>query len=152
MEIRENENLDLEFFEPDHDHSPDHECNCCCDKEAEVTFRPCEDVRDVTVDDVDLQCESRFLKVKVKLDRVCRGRTVAVGVIVCEDVKGVSKTRGFRSCEFTVPGPPGGYVENVSVNDFCFVFPENNLCDQRKFKIKVVAHYTSFPSSDMCLY
>jgi hypothetical protein len=148
MEIRENENLDLEFFEPDH--SPTPQCKCCCDKEAEVTFQPCEDVKDVVVEDVDLQCESRLLKVKVKLDRVCRGRNVAVGVIVCEDVKGVLKTRGFRSCEFNVPGSPGGCVENVPVNDFCFVFPESNLCNQRKFKIKVVAHYTSFPSSDVC--
>lgn len=125
-------------------------CDCCCEKQQDITFNPCEDVKDFTIQDVVLKCEGRLLKVRVNLDRVCAGRKIALGVMVCENVGGTFFTRGLRACEFTVPGTPGNCVDNVNVNEFCFIFPEENLCSTRRFKVNVVAHYSSFPSFPFC--
>jgi hypothetical protein len=126
-------------------------CNNCCEKQTEVTFNACEDVKDITVQDVLLKGEARFLKVRVNLDRVCSGRKIALAVLVCENVCGTFFTRGIRACEFTVPGIPGKCTQNVNVGEFCFVFPEDDLCGIRKFKVNVVAHYSSFPSFPFCV-
>lgn len=125
-------------------------CDCCCEKHQDVTFNTCEDIKDITVHDISLKCTGRFLKVRVDLDRVCAGRKVALGVLVCENVNGTFITKGFRACEFTVPGTPGTCVDNVNVNEFCFVFPEEKICCSRSFKVNVVAHYSSFASFPFC--
>lgn len=122
-------------------------CDCCLETKKEVTFNPCEDMKEVTVENVLLKCEGRFLKVKVKFNKVCTGRKVIIGVIVCDD----DTVKGFRTCEITIPGTPGHCVDNVAVGDFCFVIPEENLCTQRKFKVTVVAHYSSFTSTYPCI-
>lgn len=152
--MEENQNAEVEFYppfpKPGHDHECDTDCDCCCEKTQDITFESCEDFKDFTIQNVQLQCEGRFLKVRVELDRVCPGRKINLGVIVCEEESGVLKTRAFRTCQFTVPGSPGTCVDNVRVDEFCFVFPEENLCRQRKFRVKVVAHYASFPSFEFC--
>lgn len=125
-------------------------CDCCCEKEQEITFNPCEDVKDFTIQDVILKCQGRLLKVRVNLDRVCAGRKITLGIIVCENVGGTLFIRGFRTCEFTVPGAPGACINNVNVNEFCFIFSEDSLCSTRKFKVNVVAQYSSFPSFPFC--
>lgn len=125
-------------------------CDCCCEKQQSVTFNPCEDVKDITVQNVVLNCEGRFLKVRVNLDRVCPGRKVVIGVLVCENVSGTFMTRGFRVCEITIPGTADTCVDDVNVGDFCFVFPEEDLCSTRTFKVNVIAHYSSFPSFPYC--
>lgn len=125
-------------------------CTTCCEKQQEVTFNPCEDVKDITIQDVLLKGECRFLKVRVNLDKVCVGRKIALAVIVCENIGGTFITKGMRACEFTVPGTVAHCTENVNVGEFCFVFPEEDLCNTRRFKINVVAHYSSFPSFPFC--
>lgn len=105
--MEENNNMELEFLPPKP--KPDKDCNtancdCCCEKSQDITFNSCEDFKDFTVQNVQLKCEGRFLKIRVELDRVCTGRKINLGVIVCEDEGGVSKTKAFRACQFTVPG------------------------------------------------
>lgn len=126
------------------------ENQCECGKQQNVTFSPCEDFKEITVQDVQLQCEGRFLKVKVELNNVCAGKKVNIGVIVSEEKSGVLKTKGFRAAELTIPGRHGTCVQNIKVGGFSFVFPETNLCSQRRFKVNVIAHYTSLTHINIC--
>lgn len=125
-------------------------CDCCCDKNQSIVFNPCEDVKDFTVQNVMLNCEGRFLKVRVQLKNVCRGRNIRLGVLLCEKRENTSFIKGMRVCEFTVPGSVGGCLDNITVGDFCFVIPEDNLCCPREVNVHVVAHYSSFPSFSFC--
>ncbi|MDD2234522.1 MAG: hypothetical protein PHV03_06390 [Desulfitobacteriaceae bacterium] len=122
--------------------------NCCCTRSQDITFEVCEDVKDFTIQNVELNCVGRFLKVRVELDNICRGRTVAVGVLLCENVQGTFLTRGFKVREVFRAGSPG-CVSNVT-EEFCFVLPENNLCSRRTVRVNIVAHYSSFPSFPFC--
>ncbi len=123
---------------------------CCCTKSQDITFEVCEDVKDFTIQNVELNCVGRFLKVRVELDNVCVGRNVAVGVLICENVQGTFFTRGFKVREVTIPGTLIRCEQNVNAGEFCFVLPETNLCNRRTVRVHIVAHYSSFPSFPFC--
>ena len=125
-------------------------CDCFCEKTQNVTFNPCQDIVDFTVQNVQLRCDGRFLKVRVELDRVCPGRKINLGVLVCENVGGTLLTRAFRSCQVTAPGKPGKCIDNFRVDGFSFVFPDENLCNARTFVVKVIAHYADFANFPFC--
>jgi hypothetical protein len=125
-------------------------CDCCCEKGQEITFEVCQDIKDVTIQDVGLKCEGRFLKVRVELDRVCPGRKVTVGVLLCENINNTFFIKGFRACEVDIPGIKGSCVNNQPIGEFCFILPEENLCNKRTVRVKVIAHYSSFPSFPFC--
>lgn len=124
-------------------------CNCCCAKSQDITFEVCQDVKDFTIQDVQLNCEGRFLKIRVELDRVCSGRKVTVGVLLCENISGTFFLKGFKVCELDIPSGDS-CKDNVPVGEFCFVLPEENLCSRRTVSVKVIAHYSSFPSFPFC--
>ncbi|MDD2234647.1 MAG: hypothetical protein PHZ11_04730 [Desulfitobacteriaceae bacterium] len=123
--------------------------NCCCTKSQDITFEVCEDVKDFTIQDVQLNCVGRFLKVRVELDNACPGRKVAVGVFLCENIQGTFFTKGFKVREVMIPGS-GSCKQNVPVGEFCFVLPEESLCSRRTVRVNIVAHYSSFPSFPFC--
>lgn len=148
--MAENDIMEVEVQKEKCAPCPQISCDCCAAKQQDVRFNVCEDVKDVTVSDVLLNCEARFLKVRVNLDRVCAGRKITVGCLVCENVEGTFFLRGVKACEFTVPGPVGNCVNNVNVNEFCFIFPEENLCSARTFRVSIIAQYSSFPSFPFC--
>ncbi len=127
----------------------DQGCNCCCQKSQDITFEICEDVKDFTIQDVRLNCEGRFLKIRVELDRVCSGRNVTVGVLLCENISGTFLLKGFRVCEIEIPNGDT-CQDNVPVGEFCFILPEENLCSQRTIRVNVIAYYSSFPSFPFC--
>ncbi|MDO6355079.1 hypothetical protein Q3V94_08310 [Caloramator sp. CAR-1] len=122
-------------------------CECCCNGSQNITFKPCEDVIDYTVGPYDLKCEGRFLKVRVRLKNVCCNRKINVGVLVCEPVDGTFYTRGFKACQIVVPGTG---CKDVTIDEFCFVFPDEDLCRSKTYVVKVVAHYAEFPSFSFC--
>lgn len=138
--------MELAFFpNPGEGKPQDPQCDCNFEKSQEVTFGPCQDVIDTTINNVVLKCEGRLLRVDVSLDKVCRGRTINIGILVTENVGGVSCARGFRACQVRVPGTPGQCADKVRVGEFSFVFPDENMCRQRKFSVKVIAHYVDVP-------
>jgi hypothetical protein len=127
-------------------------CDCCVDTGQDVTFAQCQEFQESTIYVSGLKCEGRLLKIKVNLSGVCRGRNVTVGVLVCENDPATQSViwRGFKACEITVPiagGTANTCVDNVEIDRFCFVFPEDNLCETRTFKVRVIAHYSSFQSN-----
>lgn len=122
-------------------------CCTCFDKEEMVTFSHGEEFKDVTIHNVRLNCEGRILKIKLNLRDVCRGRKIRLAVLFYEKQQRKKKElRGLRTCEFAVPGKPVGCLEELRVGDFCFILPEEHLCNRKAVVIKVVAHYASFPS------
>ncbi|NLK00737.1 MAG: hypothetical protein GX318_05820 [Clostridia bacterium] len=133
-----------------HGHGQQKQCLCTAEQSYDVTFGPCEDVKEVMVNDVKLHCEGRLLMVKVKLDNVCASRKVNVGVVVSEKKAGSYKTVGLKTAQLTIPGRPGTCMNNMEIGDFCFVFPEKVMCGHRKFKVNVIAHYSSFANISMC--
>ena len=148
-------------------------CNCCCIESQDITFGPCEDIKDFTLSPLTLDCQGRFLKIRVHLCNVCKGRCVNIGVLVCETFNGTDFIQGFKVCKVQVPtGGPGACTE-ITTNEFCFVLsepPSNQcpplecavpattcsptacpqICESRTVKVKIIAHYSSFPSFPFC--
>ncbi len=110
-----------------------------------VTFGPCDDYEERTVNIGSLPNQARFLNVKVSLKDICRGREIAIGVILCDP--GTKKVLGFKGKTFTVPGTSCG---DVTIDGFCFVIPERTICNPRKVTIKVTSHYTKLHSNPNC--
>ncbi len=132
----EPEEMDVECGEP---------CRPCGDKSEDVTFRPCEEFKDITIHNVRLQCEGRVLKVKVQLCDICRGRRIRLAVLLYEKECFEKRLRGLRVIEVAVPGMHG-CKRKLTVGDFCFVLTEDNICAScTEVNIQVIAHYASFP-------
>lgn len=157
---------------------PDVTVRCCCIKENNITFDRCVDIKDVTLPEsgeprIVLNCQGRFLKIRVNLCNVCPGRCINVGVLVCETFDSTDYIQGFKVAKVQVPGTLGDPCTEITVNDFCFVFsepPSNTcpaancptlpptcsstscpgICNSRTFKVKIIAHYSSFPSFQFC--
>ena len=139
--------IDLEFFPQKHGSEGEKPSTPCeYEKTKEISFGSCEDFKDCTINNVEMRHEGRLLRVRVDLDRVCRGRKVNLGVIIYENHKGSSHIRGFRACQISIPGPIGQCIDNLRVGEFMFVFPDENVCRTRKFEVKVIAHYAEHPS------
>lgn len=114
------------------------DADCCFDISEGVFFDKCQDNEEKTIGPVRLKCQARLLKINVLLKNVCRGRKIALGVIVCEG----KKTKGFKGTEIEIPGKPGSGCTTIKINNFCFVLPDKSICDKKRFEVKVVAHYT----------
>lgn len=105
-----------------------------CNDGGKVCFPPCticgnEDIETCVNE------SARVLNVKVKLKKVCGNKKVCIGVLVFEKGRLVRvraqevKVCGRNQC--TCPPPI----------DFWFIFEDKDLCEGRKFDIKVVADY-----------
>lgn len=121
-------------------------CSCCADKTEELCLNPCEEFTSFTVHNVHLHCEGRILKVKVQLKDVSKGRKIRLAVLLYEKECREMELKGLRVCEITVPGFPNGSAGEVTIGDFFFILPEEDICmNHKKVIVEVVAHYSSFP-------
>lgn len=126
------------------------ECISCFNKNQDITFNSCEDIKNFTIQNVSLIGAGRLLKIKVQLKNVCRGRSIRMGVLLCEKINNAYHLKGLRVCEFTIPGDFGTCLDNITVGDFCFVIPEDNLCKPQDITVHIIAHYSSFPNFQLC--
>ena len=117
----------------------------CGDKTDEVTLCACDEFKEYVVHNVHLHCEGRILTVKVQLKDVCPDRKVRIAVLLYEKECLGKELRGLRTAEIKTPRSHCGCVDEVVVGDFCFVLPEEQICNRKEVVIKVVAHYSSFP-------
>lgn len=124
-----------------------HEVDCrgCIEKTEDVTFKHCEDVKEVTIHGVKLKHEGRLLKVKVELENVCPGRKVAVGVLLYKKECLGKELKGFKTCEIEIPCSLTPCHNRIKIGEFCFILAEQDLCSKNKLQLKVIAHYSSFP-------
>lgn len=105
-----------------------------CKDSGKVCFPPCticgSDEIETTVNE-----SARVLNVRVKLKKVCGNKKVCLGVLVFEKGKLVRvRAQEIKVCgrdHCTCPPPI----------DFWFIFEEKDICDGRKFEVKVVADY-----------
>lgn len=116
------------------------ECDCNFDYECfaetfPVKFPRCQIAKDASKN-IYLDSEGRILKLNIKIKKVCRGRKVAVGVVVCEG----NKIKGLKIREVVARGNDCSPCTDIC-EEFCFVFEEPNVCDERCFEVKVIAHY-----------
>ena len=116
-------------------------CGYSEEKRLNLNHMDCQDLNDITVQDVLLKYTGRMLKVSVNLQMVCTGKKIAFGVVIQEKDGDSFITRGIRVCELEIPEDKNKKLSNVSVDDFCFTFPEWDLCSPRTFKIIIIAHY-----------
>ncbi|RKD30541.1 hypothetical protein [Thermohalobacter berrensis] len=132
--------------------------DCSIDDREQVTFEPCEDNKDITLlgpdrDGIVIKCQARLLNLRVRLKNVCKGRKIALGVLLCEfDSEGILRPRGLRSALIEVPNDGNTpKCTNVNVNELCFVLPDNNICHKRRVFVKVIAHYADLNPRNFCL-
>lgn len=123
----------------------------CCEPPEDVTFDECQTVIELDLPSptgyYDLKCNGRLLALGIRLRNICPDRRVAVGVIATEVVNDVEYSRGFKAV--TVPAQPASLTcpcSGVIVKPITFVFPEDlddtpDICDERTFRIRVLAHY-----------
>lgn len=106
-----------------------------------IDYTGCKDVKDIIVQGVLLKFTGRMLKVSVNLQMLCAGKKIALGVVLQEREGNNFIIKGIRVCEINIQGDIKEKLTNMSVKDFCFTFPEWNLCLPRTFKICIIAHY-----------
>lgn len=110
------------------------ECHIPCHDGGKVCFPPCTICGCEEVETC-INESARVLNVKVKLKKVCGNKKVCLGVLVFECGKLVRvRAQEIKICgrnQCTCPPPI----------DFWFIFEDKDLCDPRKFEIKVVADY-----------
>ncbi|MTI71681.1 MAG: hypothetical protein FH751_15645 [Firmicutes bacterium] len=126
----------------------DSNIDCCIDYSKKVHYKKCEDELEIVLsgDDnkgVEIKCQGRLLKIKVKLKGICKGRKLALGVLLLECINGEFKTKGFKATNIYIPDDCNKpKCSNLTVGDFLFVLPEENICCKRTLIAKVIVHYT----------
>ena len=116
-------------------------CGFSEEQRLNINYMGCKDVQDIIVQDVLLKFTGRMLRVSVNLQMICAGKKIALGVALQEKDEDDFLTRGMRVCEINIPGDRKKKFTNILVDDFCFIFPEWNLCLPRTFRITIIAHY-----------
>lgn len=123
----------------------------CCLLTQDVSFDPCETMIDMDlpnpIDYYDLKCDGRILSLGVRLQNICPGRRVALGVIATELIGDMEYSRGFRA--LTVPAQQTTNncpCTTLVVKPIIFIFTEDtspapDVCDTRLFRIRLIAHY-----------
>ncbi|MEG2869679.1 MAG: vWA domain-containing protein [Terrisporobacter sp.] len=132
----------------------DIETDCCTPPEV-VNFNECEEYKEVQLplngEAYDLSCVGRLLSVNVKLSKICPNRKIVVGVMVYEVVDNMLVPRGFKVVEVDTPLAGSNEMcicKSFNVGPFEFILPEEiSLCQNREFKVKVIAHYSDILSN-----
>mgnify|MGYP000964207902 CR=1 FL=1 len=114
------------------------------EKQVSKVFGKCQDKGLLKINNVSFKFSGRLLNITVNLSQVCAGRKLTLGLILQEKLDDEMVTIGFKVWEGIVPGDVGTCVTNFLIKNFSFNLPEWDLCNRRKLKINVVAHYSSF--------
>ena len=133
----------------------------CCEPVEEVVFSECDTVVDLDLPNdtgsYDLKCNGRLLLLGVRLRNICPNRRIALGVIATEVISGIEYSRGFKAMTISAQPPASTPCTPLFIRPITFIFPEDvdgspDLCDERVFKIRVIAHYmdTGLTSFDIC--
>lgn len=109
---------------------------------VEVFYDECKDIDCAESRRTPLKFTGRFLRVKVALSNVCGNRNIALGVMLLEKVGDAFITKDMRVCE--IPGSDNSTTPEIRLKEFCFIIPDEDMCNTRHFHIRAVAHYSSF--------
>lgn len=135
----------------------------CCEPSTDITFLPCDTMLDLSLpnqtDYYNLKCDGRILSVRVRLNNICPGRRVALGIIATEVIEGIEYSRGFKA--ITVPEQQSTNTcpcATIIVDPVVFIFPEDmsptpGICSgSRLFRVRLIAHYidTGISNFNIC--
>ena len=119
-----------------------------CPTPVEIPIDGCEDSVEFDAGDLALESLGRILQLTVTLKNVCPNRRVALAVVLTEvDDKDVEHKRGLKT--LVIPAHHRVGCRDVKVRCVKFILPEeldvtggsDAICDQRKFKARLFAHY-----------
>jgi Ca-activated chloride channel family protein len=119
-----------------------------CPTPVDLTVAGCSDAVLVDLGDTDLESLGRIIQVDVTIRNVCPGKRVALAAILTEvDEDGMEYQRGMKA--MTIPAHDYPTCRDVLVKCIKFVVPEdldvsggmeNAMCNERKFKVRFIAH------------
>lgn len=119
-----------------------------CPQPIDITIGGCEDTLEFDAGDLLMDSLGRILQLDVTLKNICPNRRVAFAAIVTEvDDKCNEHKRGMKT--IVIPAHSGSTCQDVTVRCIKFVLPEEldvrgsttALCDERKFKVRLLANY-----------
>lgn len=136
INVEEDEQMPVFEEDMNEDFRGDCKTGVACSTESFIVkFPSCQIAKSVNKN-ISVESEGRILKFKVRVNNVCRDRKISIAVIVseCNKVKAVKiKEVIGKTCECNA------CVDIIE--DFCFIFQDENICSERCFNIKVLAQY-----------
>ena len=123
-------------------------CPECCPEPVDVTMTGCLDTVEFDAQEVVMKSLGRILQLDVTVKNVCPHKRVALAAILTEvDSHGNEYNRGLKTV--TVPAHSRSGCHDVKVRCLTFVLPEDldvtgrtdAICNDRKFKVRFIAHY-----------
>lgn len=113
---------------------------CCedCPVHEDASFDECQQTKNVTIEP-ELSSDGREIKVKVKVNNVCKGKTVVVGLELFQKVSGQPVRKALKVIQLTRPNT-GDDCATLECDCATFFIPEP-LCPEKDFSIKAQAHY-----------
>lgn len=119
-----------------------------CPEPIDITLDGCSDTIEFDAGELNMESLGRILQLDVTLRKVCPRKRVALAVLLNEiDSYGHEHKRGMKTV--TVPAHTGEKCRDITVRCLKFVLPEDldvsgsaaSLCNCRKFKARLIAHY-----------
>jgi uncharacterized protein YegL len=119
-----------------------------CPEPVALSIDGCEDTVEFDAGALDMESLGRILQVSVTLKKICPHRKVALAVLLSElDQYGHEHSRGMKT--MTVPAHTQSGCRDITVKCIKFVLPEcfdssckeHSICEKRKFKVRMIAHY-----------
>lgn len=119
-----------------------------CPEPIDITIDGCRDAVEYDVGELELESLGRILQLDVTIRNVCPHKRVALAVLLNEvDAHGNEYRRGLKTV--TVPAHTRETCRDVTVRCIKFVLPEDldvsgshdSICNRRKFKARLFAHY-----------
>ena len=158
----------IEYHDAEYNHvvfpSPTIEVDCgtevCpegCPIEADLTVDGCTDTIEFDAGDLVMDSLGRIVQVDVTLRSVCPNRRVALAVLLSElDNLDVEHKRGMKT--MTIPAHTRETCRDVVVRCIKFVLPEDldvsgdetSICNNRRFRARLIAHYVDFDFDCCC--
>lgn len=113
--------------------------DCCCTTKKDVCFTTCDIVKNECIDTCP-RCEGGLLILHVNLKNICLNKIIVVGVLLYEN----KKLYALKVKKITTGCSSYGKYGDFDAGEFCFVFPEDQLCQRRKFEVRVISNYVKF--------
>lgn len=119
-----------------------------CPEPIDITIDGCRDAVEYDVGELELESLGRILQLDVTIRNACPHKRVALAVLLNEvDAHGNEYRRGLKTV--TVPAHTRETCRDVTVRCIKFVLPEDldvsgshdSICNRRKFKARLFAHY-----------
>lgn len=124
-----------------------------CGFKNEIIVNPCDEIICHNLGDFYPDSQGCILELSLTLKNVCRGKRVAVGILLYEiNCNNEEYPRGFKTLE--IPDQEQNVTDDIEVKNIRFILPNTQYTsgnmNQRRFVVKVVSHYIDFNTDNQC--